>query len=404
MLSTRAYTFRQQARLAVSLSWVGGFVNVITFLECAQLFTSHLTGAVTLLGLDVWAQRWGAAFLVIEVCAAFFAGAMSSSLLAELARRRGWGSRYVVPIALEAALLGLVCLLLELGWGLPRLAVGLAAFAMGLQNGTITQVSGAVVRSTHITGVVTDLGVESVQAWLWWRDPVRRTRPVDAWTLWRASTWHPRLARLVLLAGLLSSFTAGVLMGVAGHELAPRVALLLPVVFLLHLVWRDWREPISEIRELDALGEHDLREHGLSAAGVPEGAGVFWLGRRRPLGAHPDQGPRHERYYRAPDFQAWMERLPGTLRSAVLVLSPFVELDANAALDLTHVARRLRERGRRLYLAGLSVSQRSVLDAHGCLGVVGPERVFPELAQALAALKAEAAADGNRDLPWLHGL
>lgn len=393
MFSARAHSFRQQARLAVSLSWVGGFVNVLTFLECAHLFTSHLTGAVTLLGTHVVDGAWRASLLVLEVCVTFFAGAMASAVLAEVARVRRWPSRYVFPVALEAVLLGLMCLTLELDWGVPRVPVGLAAFAMGLQNGTITQISGAVVRSTHVTGVVTDLGLEAVQAFLWWRDPARRVRVVNGWRFWEASSWHPRLARLALLGGLLTSFLVGIVMGAVGHQLAPRLALLLPIVFLLTLVWRDWREPIGEIRELDPLGERDLREHGLRPGSIPTDVGVFWLGRRRPAGAHPDAEGRHEPYYRAPDFQAWMERLPLHVRRPVLVLSPHVHLDADAALDLDHVARRLREGGRRLVLAGLSASQHVVLSEHGCLAVIGADRVFPEVSQALAALQAESAEE-----------
>lgn len=404
MLSARAYSFRQQARLAVSLSWVGGFVNVITFLECQQLFTSHLTGAVTLLGIDAVEGKWAAVGLLLEICLAFALGAASSSALSETARRRRWPSRYVVPVALEAGLLALMCLLLVLQWGVPRLPVGLAAFAMGLQNATITQISGAVVRSTHITGVVTDLSLESVQAWFWWRDPTRRERPGRPARFWQASTWPPRLARLLLLAGILGSFVAGVVTGTLGHELLPRYVLLLPVLFLLGIVWVDWREPIGDIREIDPLGEHDLREHGLAAGAVPAGAGLYWLGRARPVGAHPASVQRHERYYHAPDFQTWFEHLPPSTTSVVLVLSPQVLLDANAALDLAHVARRLREQRRRLLLAGLSTAQRATLEEHGTLAVVGAGRVFPEVAQAVEALRREAERDALEEREGLAGL
>ena len=49
MLSASAYSFRMQSRLAISLSWVAGYTNVITFVVCAVV-TSHATGNVTHFG------------------------------------------------------------------------------------------------------------------------------------------------------------------------------------------------------------------------------------------------------------------------------------------------------------------------------------------------------------------
>ena len=76
MLSARAYSIRKKAMLAISLSWVGGFTNVLTFLYC-DTFTSHITGTSTNFGLlfrrrriranDRNRQAGGASF---KVCAA----------------------------------------------------------------------------------------------------------------------------------------------------------------------------------------------------------------------------------------------------------------------------------------------------------------------------------------------
>src|SRR4051794_27316209 len=46
MLSARAYSFRQKSKLAISLSWVGGYTNVVLFLACGT-FSSHMTGNAT---------------------------------------------------------------------------------------------------------------------------------------------------------------------------------------------------------------------------------------------------------------------------------------------------------------------------------------------------------------------
>jgi uncharacterized membrane protein YoaK (UPF0700 family) len=399
MLATRAYSFRRQARLAISLGWVAGFVNAITFLECAHLFVSHMTGAVAQGGIDAASGRWDAALLMGEILVCFVLGAAASALLAEGARRSAWHSRFSAPIALEAALLAVMCLLLELDMGVPRVVVGMAAFAMGLQNATITQISGAVVRTTHLTGVVTDLGLETVQAWFWWRDPTRRVRPVAPWRFFSASTWHPRMARLVLLLSLVGAFLLGVVCGAWGHALAPRLALLAPVLFLLVLVVLGQRVPMGEIRALDPVAETDLAAQGLPPlTDLPPGVGVFWLGRSRPVGMHPGYEGRSIAHLAPPDFEAWGQRLPPTVKEVVLLLSHHVVLDTNAALDLDHVARRLHEAGRRLWLVGLTDTQHAVLAGAGAFPVVGDGHVVADLATALERLRGGPGGPAPRGL------
>ena len=43
MFSARAYSFRQKSRLAISLSWVAGYTNVILYSVCGD-FVSNVTG------------------------------------------------------------------------------------------------------------------------------------------------------------------------------------------------------------------------------------------------------------------------------------------------------------------------------------------------------------------------
>src|SRR4051812_34137112 len=50
MLSASAYSFRQKSRLAISLSWVAGYTNVIAFLMCGHIVVSHVTGNITHFG------------------------------------------------------------------------------------------------------------------------------------------------------------------------------------------------------------------------------------------------------------------------------------------------------------------------------------------------------------------
>src|SRR5207253_10359046 len=138
----------------------------------------------------------------------------------EGAERRGRPSKYVLPMAVEATLLCLFATALNLNTyqqiqttRMLYLVSGLACLAMGLQNATITRISGAVVRTTHVTGVITDLGLEGVQFFLWYRDRVRGRRWGRSGRLLRVSRRHPTAQRLFLLASILGSFLFGAVAG-----------------------------------------------------------------------------------------------------------------------------------------------------------------------------------------------
>jgi uncharacterized membrane protein YoaK (UPF0700 family) len=58
MLSAAVYSFRMQLRLAISLGWVSGYVNVVTLLFCGTM-TGHVTGSVTHMAQAITAPDHG---------------------------------------------------------------------------------------------------------------------------------------------------------------------------------------------------------------------------------------------------------------------------------------------------------------------------------------------------------
>jgi uncharacterized membrane protein YoaK (UPF0700 family) len=190
-------------QLGIALAFVAGATNAGGFLAVQQ-YTSHMTGIVSAMADHVALGRYtlvadGAGALV-----SFIAGAACSAVMVNFARRRRMHSVFALPLLLEAALL--------IGFGLmgARLAgveglfvpvtVMLLCFIMGLQNALITKLSQAEIRTTHITGIVTDIGIELGKLLYW-------NRSADA----------PPVAanrqRLRLLVGLALAFFLG---GVAG--------------------------------------------------------------------------------------------------------------------------------------------------------------------------------------------
>src|SRR5689334_2712003 len=104
MFSARAYSFRQKSRLAISLSWVGGYTNVVLFAFGGE-FVSNMTGNVTSLAKSTAEGSRPGMLLFGLPWASFLLGAMASAVLTETARRRGSASKYVLPLAIEAVLL-----------------------------------------------------------------------------------------------------------------------------------------------------------------------------------------------------------------------------------------------------------------------------------------------------------
>ncbi|MET4599440.1 MULTISPECIES: YoaK family protein [Stenotrophomonas] len=140
---------------AVALSCVAGMVNVVGFLGFEHQAVSHMTGSTSQLGMALAQGDWRAVAHLWGLLIAFSLGAMVSGLLIQDSALQ-LGRRYGVALALESLLLLAAIPLFKQHqiWG--ALA---AAMACGLQNAMATTFSGAVVRTTHLSGMFTDLGI-----------------------------------------------------------------------------------------------------------------------------------------------------------------------------------------------------------------------------------------------------
>ena len=140
---------------AVALACVAGMVNVIGYLGFEHQAITHLTGTTSLLGAALAQGDLRAIVHLWGMLIAFCVGAMLSGLVIQDQTLK-LGRRYGVALALEAALLLLAIPLFKQQqiWGAL-----LAAMACGLQNAMVTTYSGAAVRTTHLSGMFTDLGI-----------------------------------------------------------------------------------------------------------------------------------------------------------------------------------------------------------------------------------------------------
>lgn len=162
-LTGRRRTAQADRHLGFGLAFCAGAINAGGFLAVQQ-YTSHMTGIVSAMADNVALGAFDLVLVGAGGLLSFLAGAVCSTVMVDFARQRQLNSEYAFPLLLEALLLlgfGVMGAWLAQVHGLfVPVTVMLLCFIMGLQNAVITKLSGAVIRTTHVTGVVTDIGIE----------------------------------------------------------------------------------------------------------------------------------------------------------------------------------------------------------------------------------------------------
>ena len=205
-LVSRSRSERADRHLGCFLAAMAGAINAVGVGVLGQ-YTSHMTGMVSTFGERLVGGDGGAALAAGLAIVAFLCGAACCTLMVHHARRRRLHAEFALPLLLEASLIFSTALA---GWenaAFARVHVWLTictlTFAMGLQNALITKISRGEIRTTHVTGIVTDLGIECGRTLAWLFDlrvPAATGNPLS-------------FARARLLALLLNAFVLGCIVG-----------------------------------------------------------------------------------------------------------------------------------------------------------------------------------------------
>jgi uncharacterized membrane protein YoaK (UPF0700 family) len=206
---------------AFLLTMSAGSINAVGFLGVHHQGISHLTGTLSLVGTRVAAGSFADAAAAGLIVGSFFFGAFLSALIIRESSLH-MGRRYGVVLTLESALLFGAVYLFEGG---TVAGAYLASIACGLQNAMATSYSGALIRSTHMTGLVTDIAIAAGHA--------VRGHPVD---------WF----RMRLYGVLLGGFTLGGVAGAAGFARIGYRTLVFPAVLsgatgMGYAVFKQWQ-------------------------------------------------------------------------------------------------------------------------------------------------------------------
>lgn len=242
---------RANLQLGCVLALVAGAVNAGGFLAIGG-YTSHMTGIVSGMADDLALGNITLALAAWGAWLSFVSGAAVTAIMVNWGRRRRLHSQFALSLLFEAVLLLLFGLagnhLAAMPNVLGPVTILLLCFVMGLQNAIITKISGAAIRTTHVTGLSTDMGIE-VGKLLYYNRRQLSERSVRV-----------NRSKLLTHTLLLSCFFAG---GVSGalafkHIGFPAATIILacvlsflagaPVLRDARLLWRFYRRQFSTHR------------------------------------------------------------------------------------------------------------------------------------------------------------
>jgi uncharacterized membrane protein YoaK (UPF0700 family) len=154
------------------LAFAAGGVNAAALLAC-QRYVTHVTGTATRIGVDAGRPELLLDYAIVLVC--FLAGAMTSVLSLQGRRARGKEPLWALPLLIVAGVLVFAGVLGKLGVFGPFgstvetpgdfFLLSILSFAMGLQNASVSTSTGLAIRTSHMTGPTTDLGVHLATAY-----------------------------------------------------------------------------------------------------------------------------------------------------------------------------------------------------------------------------------------------
>lgn len=230
------HKFQDQVPTKVYFHWfllssLAGIINAGGYLSCHR-FVSHVTGFATLSGISFVENDWLEALGMLVVPAFFLLGVVISGYVTESLSLTKHKYKYAPVFGIVASLLALVAVLGEFGFfgrfGLVAkiehdfILLACLCTACGLQNAAITTASGSTIRTTHLTGLTTDLGLGIVRIFF---TPIRKEqKKIEIKTNW-------------LRIGTILSFTFGSFIGALTFIRSEYIAFLFPATIALYFTF-----------------------------------------------------------------------------------------------------------------------------------------------------------------------
>jgi uncharacterized membrane protein YoaK (UPF0700 family) len=156
-------THSDNIKLGSLTAFSSGMINVISVIVFFA-FTSNVTGHYAVLAQEISKGNWFQAAIVLLWILLFFLGSFTSNFL--IIHGNEYIGRYwahAIPVILEIICLFTVGIFLQHFYTESlqetEFLVALLLFAMGLQNGLTASISNSTIKTTHLTGLTTDLAI-----------------------------------------------------------------------------------------------------------------------------------------------------------------------------------------------------------------------------------------------------
>ena len=239
--------------LGLLLAWVAGGVDAVGFLTLFHLFTAHMSGNSVAAGAYAGIGQWTEAARRVFPIPVFMVGVALGAVLMETGTRRSWRTPQAWALLLEAALLTAFLLVgsrIMTGGSIRAtpvwrfdLVAGLLPLAMGVQNAALRRVAGRSVRTTYITGMLTE-GMEQAVTFLFWlRDRVRGRGLRRLARVLSVASRQKSWGGLVIPLGIWLCYMAGAVLASVAEAHWQLKALLLPLSGLAVAVAADLAQP-----------------------------------------------------------------------------------------------------------------------------------------------------------------
>ena len=242
-------SFRENVELGTLLAFIAGIVNTVAFLQFGT-FVSHISGHATRAAVEYTEANPDAAYVFFLEMIFFILGAFSTSFLLRGHTAAYARVKYTAPVMIEALLITLFLGLIHFSgrlWfhlGNTSLTTVLLALAMGMQNAMLRQTSGAIIRTTHMTGVATDIGIElgaavstSLQQWT----KSKGFKLVRFVGVWRSFWQRLGVGRFTFQIMLFTSFFSGSIIGTIGFMHFTVYVLIVPIIVLFLIGLREYK-------------------------------------------------------------------------------------------------------------------------------------------------------------------
>ena len=230
VLLAKQRTNKNNLLLASLTAITAGMTNVAGAMAC-YLFTANVTGHVANFAQHLLRDKWFEMLTAFAALSMFFLGAFVASFLTRSFEHKGAYKAFALPFLLEIAVL--VCIGIygisnnnQAEYYTELLAAGLL-FSMGLQNSIVTIITGGSVKTSHLTGLFTDLGGELAE---WFHPNTQKTYALKN---------KLRLRITILLNYFLGGLAGGVLFIKFSFIAFFCIAVLL-VYLLVYDVFKGW--------------------------------------------------------------------------------------------------------------------------------------------------------------------